>query len=167
MLDSSSELASLANSIKFNSAPRLQGNCRRETGKWRKGLERRCRNCRHCHPQYEWYIRGHARKWGWNVVAYFVYHIIRLRVPQRAMERNLNTLFGFGVGHSTLNNFKTKAADYYLNTRMSILNRIIHGSLIHADETQANITGQLAYVWVLTNYARSAQHSCGCSSMRG
>jgi predicted RecB family nuclease len=111
----------------------------------------RCRSCRHCHPQYEWYLRGHARKWGWNVVAYFIYHIIRLRVPQRAMERNLNTLFGFGVGHSTLNNFKTKVADYYLDTRMSILNRIIHGSLIHADETQANITGQLAYVWVLTN----------------
>src|SRR5262249_31926381 len=111
----------------------------------------RCRSCGHRHSLYEWYLRGHARKWGWNLVAYFIYHIIGLRLPQRAMERNLNTLFGFAVGHSALNNFKTKAADYYLDTRMSILNRIIHGNLIHADETQANITGHLAYVWVLTN----------------
>jgi hypothetical protein len=32
-----------------------------------------------------------------------------------------------------------------------ILERIIHGDLIHADETRANIKGHLAYVWVLTN----------------
>jgi hypothetical protein len=47
--------------------------------------------------------------------------------------------------------FKTKAADYYSDTRMSIRSRIIHGNLIHADETEANVTGHLAYVWVLTN----------------
>jgi hypothetical protein len=31
------------------------------------------------------------------------------------------------------------------------LERIVHGNLIHADETRANIKGHLAYVWVLTN----------------
>lgn len=36
-------------------------------------------------------------------------------------------------------------------TKRKILNRIIHGNLIHADETRANIKGHLAYVWVLTN----------------
>jgi hypothetical protein len=34
---------------------------------------------------------------------------------------------------------------------MKILDRLIHGTLIHADETHANIKGHLAYVWVLTN----------------
>ena len=36
-------------------------------------------------------------------------------------------------------------------TKRKILNRIIQGTLIHADETRANIKGHLAYVWVLTN----------------
>jgi hypothetical protein len=38
-----------------------------------------------------------------------------------------------------------------LLTKRKILNRIIHGNVIHADETRANIKGHLAYVWVLTN----------------
>jgi hypothetical protein len=36
-------------------------------------------------------------------------------------------------------------------TKRRILCRLIHGDLIHVDETRANIKGHLAYVWVLTN----------------
>jgi hypothetical protein len=50
-----------------------------------------------------------------------------------------------------LYDFKNHAAQYYLETKRKILDRIIHGNLIHADETRANIKGQMAYVWVLTN----------------
>jgi hypothetical protein len=56
------------------------------------------------------------------------------------------------LARSTLNEFKTKAAEYYLLTKGKILDRIVHGNLIHADETRANIKGHLAYVWVLTNH---------------
>jgi hypothetical protein len=97
----------------------------------------------------EWYL--HAPKWGWNLVAYFIYHIVALRFPQRAMLRSLNRIFGFGVGRATLNYLKSKAADKYLITKRKILNRIVHGELVHADETRANVKGHLAYVWVLTN----------------
>ena len=110
-----------------------------------------CRGCRYDFDLHEWYLRGHARKWGWNVLSYFIYHVVGLRVPQRTMQHTLHRLFGFDLVHSTLNNLKIKAADYYSVTRQRILNRIIHGGLIHADETQANIKGHLAYVWVLTN----------------
>jgi len=67
------------------------------------------------------------------------------------MQHSLNRLFGFGIVRSTLNNFKTYASDYYSDTKMKIMERIVHGELIHADETRANIKGHLAYVWVLTN----------------
>ncbi len=99
---------------------------------------------------YEWY-RSRARKWGWNMLAYFVYHIVGLRIPQLTVQHSLNRLFGLDVVRSTLNNLKFSASDYYLVTKRKILNRIIHGNLIHADETRANIKGHLAYVWVLTN----------------
>ena len=109
-----------------------------------------CRTCSHEYGLHEWYIHG-GRKWGWNVVAYFLYHIIELRIPQLTMQHSLNRLFGFGIVRSTLNNFKTYASDYYSDTKMKIMERIVHGELIHADETRANIKGHLAYVWVLTN----------------
>jgi len=109
----------------------------------------RCRSCGHEYGLHKWYL--HGRKWGWNVVAYFVYHIVGLRVPQLTMQHSLNRLFGFDLVRSTLNNLKIKAADQYLATKKKILERIVHGDLIHADETRANIKGHLAYVWVLTN----------------
>jgi predicted RecB family nuclease len=109
----------------------------------------RCRSCRHEYGLSEWYL--HARKWGWNVVAYFVYNVVGLRVPQLTMQHSLNRLFGFNLVRSTLNNLKIKAADRYSFAKRKILERIVGGDLVHADETRANIKGHLAYVWVLTN----------------
>jgi predicted RecB family nuclease len=110
----------------------------------------RCRSCGREYNVHEWY-RGSARKWGWNLVAYFVYHVVGLRVAQLTVQHSLNRLFGFDLVRSSLNNLKMKAAEYYLITKRKILNRIIDGNLIHVDETRANIKGHLAYVWVLTN----------------
>jgi predicted RecB family nuclease len=110
----------------------------------------RCQSCGHEYNMHEWY-RGRARKWGCNMLSYFVYHIVGLRVPQLTVQHSLNRLFGFDLVRSTLNNLKFGASDYYSVTKRKILNRIIHGNLIHADETRANIKGHLAYVWVLTN----------------
>ena len=125
----------------------------------RDGLKRRTVNyifqgyrCLSCKQEYgidEWYL--HARKWGWNVVAYFIYNIIGLRIPQLTMQHSLHRIFGFNLVRSTLNNLKIKAADRYKFAKSKILERIVNGDLVHADETRANIKGQMAYVWVLTN----------------
>jgi hypothetical protein len=85
------------------------------------------------------------------MVAYFVYHIVGLRVPQLTVQHGLNRLFGVDVVRSSLNNLKIRASDYYSVAKRKILRRIVQGELIHADETRANIKGHLAYVWVLTN----------------
>ena len=66
------------------------------------------------------------------------------------MQHSLNRLFGFNRVRSTLNNLKIKAADRYSFAKEKILERIVGGDLVHADETRANIKGHLAYVWVLT-----------------
>ena len=114
----------------------------------------RCRSCGHEYGLDEWYL--HARKWGWNVTAFFVYHIVGLRVPQLTMQHSLSRLFGFNLVRSTLNNLKIKAADRYSFAKRKILERIVSGELVHADETRANIKGHLAYVWVLTNMTEVA-----------
>jgi predicted RecB family nuclease len=108
-----------------------------------------CRTCGHAYNIHEWYL--HGRKWGWNVVAYFVYHIVGLRIPQRTLLQSMNRLYGCNLARSTMNEFKTGASEYYSVTKRQILDRIVNGNLIHADETRANIKGHLAYVWVLAN----------------
>jgi Transposase IS66 family len=86
-----------------------------------------------------------------NLRAYFIYHIVGLHVPQLTMRRSLNRLFGFDLTPGTLHDFKVVASRWYLDTKRKILERIVNGTLVHADETRANIKGHLAYVWVLTN----------------
>ncbi len=90
-------------------------------------------------------------KFGWNLVAYFVYQVIELCIPQRIVTETINRLFGFNLTCTTTNQFKSRAAEFYRETYQQILSRLAGGDLVHADETRANVKGQAAYVWVFTN----------------
>jgi predicted RecB family nuclease len=109
-----------------------------------------CRSCRNEYNVHEWYSKS-GRKWGWNMLAYFVYHIAGLCISQGTVKRSMNRLFGCNLSRGTLHDFKCATAQYYSVTKEGILDRLVRGDLIHADETRANIKGHLAYVWVLTN----------------
>jgi predicted RecB family nuclease len=114
--------------------------------------EAQTRVCRSCGFEYgPDDLRLHGRHWGWNIVAYFVYSVIGLYIPQLTVQHSINRLFGCRLVRSSLNEFKIKASKLYSNTKAEILDRIIAGKLIHADETSANIKGRPAYVWVLTS----------------
>jgi predicted RecB family nuclease len=107
--------------------------------------------CRSCGYEYAADLRLHGRHWGWNLLAYFVYNAIGLCIPQLTVQHSINRLFGCRLVRSSLNEFKIRASRLYVDTRTQILDRIIAGNVIHADETNANIKGQSAYVWVLTS----------------
>ena len=92
------------------------------------------------------------KKYGWNLIAYFFYHVVDLGIPQRKIVRGFNRLYNFQLNRSTLHNIKIRIATYYVGTKQQILERIIQGSLLHIDETRANIKGQSAFVWVLTSH---------------
>ena len=90
-------------------------------------------------------------KYGWGITAYLLYQIVELGIPQRTVAQSMNRLFGLDLVCSTVNKFKARAAEIYKETRQEILDRIVGGRLVHADETRANVKGKTAYVWVLTN----------------
>jgi predicted RecB family nuclease len=91
-------------------------------------------------------------KYGWNLFSYFAYQVIDLCIPQRTVMQSFNRLFGYDLSRSTLNNLKSRTAEYYAATKQQILERILRGSLIHVDETRANIKGNSAFVWVLASF---------------
>jgi hypothetical protein len=71
----------------------------------------------------------HQRKWGWNIVAYFVYHIAGLCIPQGTIKKSMNRLYGLNLSRGTLHDFKCGAAQYYSVTKRKILDRLLHGTL--------------------------------------
>jgi len=90
-------------------------------------------------------------KFGWGLVAYFVYQTIQLCIPQRIVTLSMNQLFGFSLKCTTTHRLKARAAAFYKETQREIFARLVKGDLVHVDETKANVKGELAYVWVFTN----------------
>ena len=90
-------------------------------------------------------------KIGSGLLAYIIYQIIELRLSQEAVTQRLNQLFDVNLGRTRVNRQKSRAALFYKDTYEGILQRIVNGKLIHADETKTNIKGKDAFVWVFTS----------------
>jgi len=93
------------------------------------------------------------RKYGWNLVAYFFYQVIEFAHPPKLQWcATFNRLFDFDLNGSTLYNLKVRVGRYYAETKQKILENIIQGCLVHADETRReHQRGEAGFVWVLTN----------------
>jgi Transposase IS66 family len=70
--------------------------------------------------------------------------------------------------------FKERGAEYYRETRKTILNEMIKGNVIHADETRIRLQGKTGYVWVFTTlhevvycYSETREGSMAESSLNG
>jgi hypothetical protein len=65
--------------------------------------------------------------------------------------QSLNLFFTFRLERNVVRRQKSRASRIYKSTYEGILNKIVHGRLIHADETKVSIGGKGAYVWVFTS----------------
>ncbi|MBA4149202.1 MAG: IS66 family transposase [Verrucomicrobia bacterium] len=109
----------------------------------------RCPNCRAVfHDSERAWTSG---KFGPNLQAFCVYQIIELRLSQGRIAAFLNLIFRFQLSCVNVNDFKKSAAAFYQETFEALLQSIVTGSLVHADETKVNLHGQDGYVWVFTN----------------
>jgi len=99
-------------------------------------------------PERTW-RRG---KYGWNLIAFLIYEIVELCVPQRVTTRHVNRLFGLTLPRSSVGEQKRAAARQYEETRQMLLRRIVEGTLVHADETPIVTQGKRGYVWVFCNF---------------
>jgi hypothetical protein len=105
-----------------------------------------CRKCKNGHNELP-----RQERCGMHLKAYVLYQIIELRVSQHAVGRNLGALFGLQMSATSVNCIKISATKQYEATYRGILQRIVEGPLVHADETRVMIKGEAHYVWVFTN----------------
>jgi len=115
--------------------------------------------CYQCESSFSPQQRPWTRsKFGPDLLAYTIYQNIELRLPQENVARSLNELFGFDLQLNFVPNQKTRTSQFYKSTYEGILNKIVTGRLIHADETKVSIEGKGAYVWVFTNLEEVAYY---------
>ena len=108
-----------------------------------------CGNCGITFSSDNWFNTKH--RYGWGLISYIIYHVIEMSIPQAAVARIINQLFGYSLHSGKISRSKTQAAEYYFEMYESIKQKLVNGKLIHADETKANVDGKTAYVWVFTS----------------
>lgn len=109
--------------------------------------------CRHCNSYLG--TPEHIRPWGWcgrNLIMFMMYKIVDLCMTQRAVADEVNRLFRVGLQEGEVHRMKSKAAEYFRQTRDQILARMLNGHLIHADETPIVLKHKRGYVWVFATF---------------
>ncbi len=109
----------------------------------------KCRTCRmpFASNVYEWT----RHRYGLQLLAYVIHNIIELHIPQLKLSGSMFKLFGYQVGQPTINGLKRRAAELYLDAYEEIKYTLLHGKLIHADETHLSTRSSSGYVWVFTS----------------
>jgi predicted RecB family nuclease len=90
-------------------------------------------------------------KCGPNIEAFSIYLGIYLGLTLGKITAFLNEILGFNFDHHVAYRFKSHSAKSYKNTYERLLGKIVHGSLIHADETKIYLHDTTGYVWVFAN----------------
>jgi len=90
-------------------------------------------------------------KYGHNLISWVNYQNIVSHQPFYRIQHILDDLFGLSIAGTTLQRFKSIAAEYYQVTYHKIIEKIKQGNLIHIDETQVSFYDVSGYVWVFTN----------------
>jgi len=90
-------------------------------------------------------------KYGATIRAYAAYQVIELQLAQRAVARSLVQLFNVPVSAETVNRLKSDEAGRYKGAYQALLQKIVRGPVVHADETKAKIIGKQGYVWTFAN----------------
>jgi hypothetical protein len=81
-----------------------------------------------------------------------VYKTVDLCMPQRSVAQELNRLFGFDFQEGQVHRVKATAAEQYSETRAHILEEMLKGDVIHADETPIVLKHKRGYVWVFASF---------------
>ena len=106
-----------------------------------------CWQCRKTFHQFA----SDRGKYGPTIRAYVVYQVIELQMSQRAVAGSLVQIFSLPVSAQMVNRLKANAARSYEETYQALLDKIVRGPVVHADETKAAILGKQGYVWVFAN----------------
>jgi len=99
-------------------------------------------------PEAVW---PNGRQFGRNLVAIIIFETIGLNVPLTTLTVKLNRLFRLDLSRATVMDFKASAAAYYAGMRERILDNMVKGHLIHADETHIRLRDRQGYVWVFAS----------------
>jgi transposase len=105
--------------------------------------------CGACKAQMTIYSRD--SKYGQNLRAYVAYLMIEMRLSHQQISEHVATVFDVPILGTMANEMKSAMSKKYEPTYRRILEKIVSGRLVHADETKGVVYGGGHYVWIFAN----------------
>jgi hypothetical protein len=90
-------------------------------------------------------------KYGPNIRSYFAYLLLELRLSHERAREHVATVFDVTVPNTMVSEIKKAMAKQYEPTYRGILDQIVSGPVVHADETKGVVYGGGHYVWIFAN----------------
>jgi hypothetical protein len=90
-------------------------------------------------------------RFGDGLKCWTVYQHVTNRTSFQGLERTLKECFGLAITFNNLYRFKIELARRYRPTYDGLLQRIVAGNLLHADETGVQFKQDKGYVWAFAN----------------
>jgi hypothetical protein len=107
--------------------------------------------CSSCNRSFVSRAYTAKERYGHNLAAWAVHQHIANRITFENLEATVRECFNLPLDFRRIYAFKARFAQYYDKTYQRILQKLISGPLLHADETKVNFQKGSGYVWVFTN----------------
>jgi predicted RecB family nuclease len=102
------------------------------------------------HPQ-KYHMNYERIGFGSNLLLWIMIQNVVNGLPLNSLQKILREYFEISIEYHQIWYLKFLASEWYRETYRAILQKIINGHLIHADETQVKIKVDGGYIWVFTN----------------
>jgi predicted RecB family nuclease len=110
-----------------------------------------CRDCRRQFLPPEYKKRVKNQKYGHSLASWVVYQHVANGMSFPKVWAMLKDCFGLRIPFAEIHMLKSQLARYYRPTYELLLQSILKGNLLHADETSVRLRREKGYVWVFTN----------------
>jgi len=90
-------------------------------------------------------------RFGHSLKCWAVYQHVANRTSFESLSRTLQEFYGLVISFNDLYRFKLDLARRYKLTYVGLLEKIVAGNLLHADETSIQFKKDKGYVWAFTN----------------
>jgi hypothetical protein len=124
----------------------------------RAGIARRVTRCRskvsRCSTCSRLFVpRAYTgeERFGHSLAAWAIHQHMANRITFENLETTVRECFNLPLNFRQIYDFKARFAQYYDKTYRRILEKLVSGPLLHADETKVNLQKGSCYVWVFTN----------------
>ncbi len=109
----------------------------------------KCKRCQKSFVPIDY--RNIKQRYGHGLVSWCIYQYVANRQSYELIQKSLSEVFSISIPLGSLYDLKSYAVEFYKTPYKNILQKVVAGHLIHADETVIKLKKERGYVWVFTS----------------